>query len=78
MKRFCKDLKEHATKIINYEKKKKYHELMTKISLIKGKKYVIYAKKDLVLLMIIKSIIKSDIIVTTQENTDQLLKVFVI
>ena len=22
MKRFCKDLKEHATKIINYEKKK--------------------------------------------------------
>ena len=27
MERFCKDLKEHATKIINYEKKKKklYH-----------------------------------------------------
>ena len=23
MKRFCKDLKEHATKIISYEKKKK-------------------------------------------------------
>ena len=23
MKRFCKDLKEHATNIINYEKKKK-------------------------------------------------------
>ena len=23
IKRFCKDLKEHATKIINYEKKKK-------------------------------------------------------
>ena len=22
MKRFCKDLKEHATRIINYEKKK--------------------------------------------------------
>ena len=22
MKKFCKDLKEHATKIINYEKKK--------------------------------------------------------
>ena len=24
MKKFCKDLKEHATKIINYEKKKNY------------------------------------------------------
>ena len=51
---------------------------MTKISLIKGKKYVIYTKKDLVLLMVIKSIIKSDIIVTTQENTKELLKLFVI
>ena len=25
MERFCKDLKEHATKIINYDKKKWYH-----------------------------------------------------
>ena len=25
MKKFCKDLRTHATKIINYEKKKKYH-----------------------------------------------------
>ena len=24
MKKFCKDLKEHATRIINYEKKKIY------------------------------------------------------
>ena len=24
MKKFCKDLKEHVTKIINYEKKKNY------------------------------------------------------
>ena len=46
---------------------------MKKISLIKGKKYVIHAKKDLVLIMIIKSIIKSDIIVTTQENIEELL-----
>ena len=35
---------------------------MKKISVIKSKKYVIYAKKDLVLMMIIKSIIKSEII----------------
>ena len=51
---------------------------MKKISLIKSKKYVIYAKKDLVLMMIIKSIIKPEIIVTTQENIVELLIVFVI
>ena len=51
---------------------------MKKISLVKSKKHVIYAKKDLVLMMIIKSIIKSEIIVTTQENIEELLIVFVI
>ena len=40
--------------------------------------YVLYAKKDLVLMMIIKNIIKLEIIVTTQENAEQLLIVFVI
>ena len=51
---------------------------MKKVSLIKSKKYVIYAKVDLVLMMIIKSIIRSEIIVTTQENIEELLIVFVI
>ena len=55
---------------------------MKKINFIKSKKYVKYAKKDLVLMMmmmmIIKSIIKSDIIITTQENIEKLLIVFVI
>ena len=51
---------------------------MKKISLIKNKKYVIYAKKDLVLTMIIKGIIKSEIIVTTQKTIEELLIVFVI
>ena len=46
------------------------------ISLTKSKKYVTFAKKDLVL--IIKSIINSEIIVTTQENIEELLIVFVI
>ena len=49
---------------------------MKKISLIKTKKYVIYLKKDLVLMM--KSIIKSEIIVTTHENIEELFTVFVI
>ena len=51
MKNFCTDLKEHAAKIINYEKKmipltkeeKKVHR--------QQKIFVIYAKKDLVLIM---------------------------
>ena len=45
----------------------------------KSKKNVIHAKKDSVLLMMIKkSIIKLKIIDTTQENKEELLKVFVI
>ena len=51
---------------------------MKKIILTKSKKYVIYLKKDLVLMMIIKSIIKSEIIVTTQENIEELFTVFVV
>ena len=40
---------------------------MKKISLIKSKKYVICAKKDLVLMIIIKSI-KSEVVVNTQRR----------
>ena len=72
MKTFCTDLKEHTTKIIMKKKKKMIP------SLIKSKKYVIYWKKDLVLKIIIKSIIKLEIIVTTQENIEELLIMFVI
>ena len=68
MERFCKDLKAHATKIIKYEKKEVIPLTYKKISLIKSKKFVIYAKKDLVLMMTIKNIIKSDIIVIILEN----------
>ena len=45
---------------------------MKKISPMKSTKYVMYAKKDLVLMMIIKSIIKSATIATTQENIEEL------
>ena len=45
---------------------------MKKEILIKSKKYFVYAKKDLVLvIMIIKSIIKPDIIRTSQENIEK-------
>ena len=51
---------------------------MKKISLIKSKKYVIYAKKDLVLMMVIKGIIKSEIIVIILEIIKELLMIYVI
>ena len=45
MNKFSKDLREHASKIINYEKKK-----MKKYILI-NKKYVIYVKKNLIIMI---------------------------
>ena len=59
MKMFCRDLKDQATKI----------------SLMKIKKFVIYAKKNLVL---IKKTVKLEIIIIIQENIEELLIVFVI
>ena len=45
---------------------------MKKKILIKNKKYFVYEKKDLVLvIMIIKSILKPDIIRTSQENIEK-------
>ena len=58
MKNFCLDLREHATKIIDYEKKE-----MIPLTKKKEKKYnkqkVCYiCKKNLVLMIAIKNIIK--------------------
>ena len=50
MEKFCKDLKEHATQLI-YCKKKKQMILMKKISLMKSKNFVTYAKQDLAPIM---------------------------
>ena len=46
MKKFCKDLRIHATKIINYEKKK----MMQKYIII-NKKYATYVKKNLIIMI---------------------------
>ena len=78
MKRFCKDLKEHATEIINYEKKEMKPLTDEKINPISIKKFVTYAIKDLVLMITITIIIKSKIIVTILENIDELLIIFAI
>ena len=75
MERFCKDVKDQAMKIINYEKneitlltdkEKESHE---------KKKFVIYVRKNLVLT---KNTVKSEIIVITQENLEELPIVFAI
>ena len=56
--------------------------LIKKVSLMKSKKFVTYAKKNLVLMKMIKMnlnyTIKSEIIVITAENLEELLIVFVI
>ena len=75
MKNFCLDLKKHATKINNYEKKRNYTITNEEKEFHRQQKFVIYAKKYLVMTIITKNIIKSEIIVITQENIEELLMV---
>ena len=58
MKKFCEDLKEHATKIITYEKKEMIPLTKEEEKMHRRQKNVIYPKKDLVLMITIKIIIK--------------------
>ena len=51
MKKFCKDLREHAMKIINYEKKRMVLLTAEKNNIIINKKYVIYVKKNLIIMI---------------------------
>ena len=55
MTKFCKDLREHATKIINYEKKD-MTPLTKKKKIIIIKKFATYVKKNLI--KVIKNITK--------------------
>ena len=58
MEKFCKDLKEHGTKIINYKKKEMIPLTKEEEKIHRRQKNAIYAKKDLVLMITIKNIIK--------------------
>ena len=51
MKKFCKDLREHSTKIINYEKKKMISLTTEEKVHYNKQKYVIYAKKNLIIMI---------------------------
>ena len=58
MKNICLDLREHATKIINYEKKEMIPLTKKMRKSIISKKFAIYVKKDLVLMITMKNFIK--------------------
>ena len=76
MKKLCLDLREHVTKIINYEKKEMIPLTKKKKKTIIKKKFVIYAEKNLIQMIAIKNTIKYKIIVIIQENIEMLLMVF--
>ena len=78
MKMFCKYLKQHAAKVIKYEKTEMIPIANEKKIYIVGKTNMIYSKQNLALMMIIKIIITSKIISTMQENIEELLMIFVI
>ena len=81
MKIFCKDLRDQAMKIINYEKKK---IILTneEQSLMRIRGFAIYVRKNFVQIKIIRKnlnhTVKSEIIVIIQENIKQLLIVLAI
>ena len=58
--------------------KKKEEMIPLAVKEIKSYQFVIYPEKDLVLIMKIKNIIKSEITVIMLENTEELLIIFVI
>ena len=58
MKKFCLDLREHATKIISYEKKKMIPLTNKEEKNHNKRKFVTYAKKNLLQITAIKNTIK--------------------
>ena len=81
MEKFCKDLKEDATKIINYERKEMITLTDEENQSYKKQKVCLYARKYLVLIIIItiiKNIIKSEMIIIILRNIEKLLIILVI
>ena len=78
MEKFCKDLREHATKIINYEKKKMIPLTKKEEKSIISKKFVTYAKKNLIQMIATKNTINYKIIAIIRENIEVQLIISVI
>ena len=68
MKNFCSDLREHVTKIIDYEKKEMIPLTKKEERKYNKKKVCHICKKDLVVMMTIKNTIKYKITVILLEN----------
>ena len=80
--RFCKDLREHTVKIISFEEKEMIPLTDKENNFYEKQKFVTSARKNLVQIKMIKMdlnyTVKSEIIVMTQENLEELLLVFAI
>ena len=77
MKNFYLDLREHATKIINYEKKEMIPLTKKEEKKYNKQKVCHICKKDILLMIAVKNIIRIEIIVTILENIDVLLMISV-
>ena len=60
MKKFCKDLRKHSTKIINFEKKKMIALTTEEKVHYNKQKVVIYAKKNLIIMIMIMIMIRNN------------------
>ena len=82
MEVFCKDLRNQAMEIINYEKKEMIPLIDKETESYEKQKVCYICKTNLVLIRVmkihLKNTIKSEIIVITQENLEVLLIIFVI
>ena len=82
MERFCKDLREHAMKIVSFEEKEMIPLTDKENKFYEKQKLVTSARQNLVQIKMIKMDLnytaKSEIIVITQENLEELLLVFAI
>ena len=72
MEMLCKDLRNQAKKIINYEKKEMVPLTNEETESYEKQKVCYICKKNLVL---IKNTLKSEITVITQENLEEPLKI---
>ena len=78
IKIFCNDSKEHTTKTISFEKNEMIPFTIEENESYSKQKFVIYAKKNFVLMTVIKNTVKLEIIVITLKNTETQLITFVI
>ena len=82
MERFCRDLRDHAMKVFNYEEKEMILLTDKESKSYENQKFATYVKTNLVLREMIKMYfnynINSEIIVIMLENLEELLIIFAI